>query len=319
MLVCAWFVAGGALPALAQTAATGSAADSSAAAARRGVYPHFGWSVDAPVVGASVALLAGGVAMTTDKQVVPPVGLDPGGIHWSVDRDAIGHNSTDANAASNWFRNAAVIYPMALTFASAPGGERWRVTATRAIVYGEAVLVAESIAGIVKVSTARPRPFTYLPESERPDHPKYDVTDSRAFQSMPSGHAATSWCAASFAITDHLISRPQAGWLERSAVGFVGGWLASSTARLRVEAGQHFPSDVMTGSLIGAASGVSVPLLHRWFRGHDRAPMPSGHAWLQALAGTAVGVGAGYLTANAFDDPSPGAQPAQILSLPLPE
>jgi membrane-associated phospholipid phosphatase len=39
--------------------------------------------------------------------------------------------------------------------------------------------------------------------------------------------------------------------------------LATATAVLRVEAGKHFWTDVIAGSLAGAAVGVLVPTLHR--------------------------------------------------------
>jgi len=64
-------------------------------------------------------------------------------------------------------------------------------------------------------------------------------------------------------MTTHLLQRPQASWVERAGVGFLGGVLAGTTSALRVEAGQHFPSDVLVGAGIGIVSGVAVPLLHR--------------------------------------------------------
>ena len=64
-------------------------------------------------------------------------------------------------------------------------------------------------------------------------------------------------------MTTHLLQRPRASWVERAGVGFLGGVLAGSTSALRVEAGQHFPSDVLVGAGIGVVSGVAVPLLHR--------------------------------------------------------
>jgi membrane-associated phospholipid phosphatase len=288
--------------ALASGLATSVAAQDTASAPKPvAVQPQFSWKLDAPIAGVGLAALLGAAAMTTDVQTVPAAGLDPSTIHWSVDRDAVGHLSTDANAASNWFRNAAVVYPVALAFASAPSDTRLRSTGTRVVVYGESMLLAGGITSLIKIGDSRPRPFTYVPASSLPDHDRYRTDDKRAFHSMPSGHASTTACAASFAITDHLLTRPQAHWLERAAVGFTSGALAASTASLRVEAGQHFPSDVMAGAAIGTATGIGVPLLHRWIAGDHVTPRPTGHAWLQAGAGAVVGIGTGLLIAEGFD------------------
>ena len=68
--------------------------------------------------------------------------------------------------------------------------------------------------------------------------------------------------ATSLATTEHLLTRPEASTRERLVVGFTGGALGAATAALRVEAGQHFPSDVLVGSAIGIATGVTLPLAH---------------------------------------------------------
>jgi membrane-associated phospholipid phosphatase len=39
--------------------------------------------------------------------------------------------------------------------------------------------------------------------------------------------------------------------------------LAGATSALRVEAGQHFPTDVVVGAVLGISTGVAVPLFHR--------------------------------------------------------
>ena len=96
-------------------------------------------------------------------------------------------------------------------------------------------------------------------------------------------------------MTEHLLYRPEASGLERVAIGFLGGALGTSTAALRVAAGQHFPTDVIVGSLIGAGTGVTVPLLHR-----GSQPMPSSRAWLQMWGGALGGSIVGILVGTAF-------------------
>ncbi len=263
--------------------------------------PVSSWGVDGAILGFSAATFLIGAATSTDIQTVPPEGLDPTGIRLGIDRDVVGHSDTDADVASNRFRDAAAIYPLALVLITAPGGERWRSGLEHAALYSEAVLLAHGVIYMAKVGVSRPRPFTYLPESERPDNSEYRVDGKRAFQSMPSGHAATAWCGMGFAVAAHLMSRPEAGWFENSAVAFTGAVLATTTSALRIEAGQHFPTDTMVGGLIAVSSGAGVPLLHRWFAGDARVPWPSGRAWLHSGLGTVLGVGVGLLLTSAFE------------------
>ena len=162
------------------------------------------------------------------------------------------------------------------------------------VLYGESLLLAQGITQILKPAFSRPRPFTYLPAAERPAGKAYDVATDHAFVSMPSGHAAGSFAAASYAATDNLLSRPDAGSGEHVAVAAIGGLMAGFTSNLRIVAEQHFPSDALVGSLIGTVSGVSIPLLHSYvFPGGGKAPHPGGHQWLVTAVGYALGAGAG--------------------------
>ncbi len=263
-------------------------------AAPSSVHPEFRVLPDAPKLMTGVALLLASRPLSITRKAVPPAGLDPKTIHWSVDRHALGEASTRADIQSDYVRDAALAYPLILAFASQPAGTRWNGTARRGLVYSEAVMVAEGVAMIIKNVADRPRPFTYLPIDERRSGSAFDVTSDEAFRSMPSGHTTAAFTAAAFAITDHLISRPQASWQERVAVAAVGGLLAGMTASMRVRGGQHFPSDVIVGGLIGTASGVLVPLVQRYASADGRrAARPSGRAWWQAVGGMVGGISVG--------------------------
>jgi len=249
-------------------------------------------------------LLASGAAsigigelLNTDRLEVPPQGLDPGGIHLELDQRVIHNSDTDADTRSNWMRNASIAFPIVLSAVSAPNGARLRAPLDRGLLYVECLGLANGITAITKSAVSRPRPFTYQAASDRPTNSNYDVGTDRAFQSMPSGHSTTTWCAATFGIVDHLLTRPQGGWLENATVGFVGGCLATTASALRVEAGQHFPTDVMVGAGIGITSGVMVPLAHRYLGNGVRAPLPPRRTWLEAVAGTLAGIGTGLLIA----------------------
>jgi membrane-associated phospholipid phosphatase len=270
---------------------TGAGAEGSVSRA----LPRLGWLTDGVVSAASAGayLVSRGLSIT--HQSVPPQGLDPSNISWGIDRRSIGHPSTGADKASDVTLAATMVGAPVLALLTQPGVQGFGNVVRRPLVlYGESLLLAEAGIRLLKRSADRPRPFTYLPESERPTSPAYDVNADGAFLSMPSGHATISFTAASFAAADNLLSHPDAGWQEHVAVAAVGGLLAGATGNLRIKADQHFPSDVLVGGLMGTACGVSIPLLPGYvLPGGHQAQHPPGHAWLETAAGYLLGAGVG--------------------------
>jgi membrane-associated phospholipid phosphatase len=259
------------------------------------MYPSYRRRLDVPLSIAAASVLLAGLLIGTDVDPVPPEGLDPSEIPLGIDRDAVGRNDESADTASDWTVAASIAFPFVVTLTSPASGGGPRGLARRSLVYAQALLFKEGITGVAKRSFSRARPFTYLPEEERPGHSGYDVTADRAFRAMPSGHASGAWTAVSVGITEHVLTRPDASSFERISIGFLGGALAASTAALRVEAGQHFPSDVVVGAAVGITNGVTLPLLHR-----GEQPLPARRSWLEAAAGTVAGAAVGALIASAL-------------------
>ncbi|GMR13553.1 MAG: hypothetical protein BMS9Abin29_1765 [Gemmatimonadota bacterium] len=252
-------------------------------------YPDLRKGREITLAGVGSGIMGTALLLPAVFRDVPAQGFDPAGIVWGVDRNIVGNRSLDANATSDWTRNAAVVFPLVLAWATGQPGERWSEFGRSSSVYAETFLISRGLTNLGKATLRRSRPFTYLSLADRPQDSAYDVSRERAFRSMPSGHAASAWTGATLGMMEHLLRRPEASWVERAGVGFLGGALAGSTSALRVAAGQHFPSDVLAGAGIGLATGVTVPLLHR-----GKQPLPSSKAWLAmvggALAGTLVGV-----------------------------
>jgi undecaprenyl-diphosphatase len=100
------------------------------------------------------------------------------------------------------------------------------------------VWAADLLALALKAAVARPRPFETIPEAD-------PLIGATVGQSMPSGHAATSFAGA--VILTYL--------LPRGAPLFF--LLASAIAFSRVYVGVHYVSDVIVGALLGTAVGLA--------------------------------------------------------------
>lgn len=241
---------------------------------------------DVAVLGTGAVLGGlGAFVLEADVRTVPPAGLDRNAIHLGWDRRAIDTPDPGALSASNVTLGASVILPAVFGLAfptpegRKPGFLRLGTTGT------EAAILALGGAQFAKSLIGRPRPYTYLPEAERPAGDRYDTGRVEAFESMPSGHATLAWTAAMTGVGYLASRRPDLpGWVHFLG-GAAAGGLATSTSLLRVQGQGHFPSDVVAGSLWGGTAGTAVVLL----RGGPAAPGDRGKAWLRSLLGVAAG------------------------------
>lgn len=110
----------------------------------------------------------------------------------------------------------------------------------------------------------RARPFTYNPEI--PLEQKLGVAKSNSFFSGHVSFAATSTFFMAKVFTDY---RQIKGW-KRVAVFSAAAVPPALVGYYRMRAGKHFRTDVITGFLVGAASGILVPEFHRRISKHNR-------------------------------------------------
>ena len=129
--------------------------------------------------------------------------------------------------------------------------------ANAGIVYGEALALNFVLNNLTKVFVSRRRPYTYWPGAA-----STSWSQNRAdwYVSFYSGHSSTTFTAA-FAGA-YLFGEASSDPALRSLVWGSELMLASLTATLRVRAGRHYYSDILTGALVGTAIGLGVPLLH---------------------------------------------------------
>ena len=248
------------------------------------------------LLGVGTGLLAAHALVPPAKgRAVPPQGFSPIEIALPLDRDVVGNRSVGADRASDWTLKALLALPLFIAGTTSEAGARWRDFGSSTLVYAETFLISQGITRLAKSTLGRPRPYAYMPVGSRPNEFRYDVSKDRTFRSMPSGHSASAWTGAALGLIGHLLRRPDASPLERVGIGFLSGALAGATATLRVEAGQHFPSDVLVGAGIGILTGVTLPLLH-----HGERSLPTSSAWSQAVGGVVAGTLFGVVVARTY-------------------
>lgn len=145
-----------------------------------------------------------------------------------------------------------------------------------AFMYAESGSLAFTLTDITKIAVGRPRPIDYIncPPVENPTgtgtvpNTGPGCNSTNLGLSFFSGHAAGVAAIGATATYLAFVRSPRSPrpWITLG----VATALTAFVSYERVRAGQHFPTDVIAGSMAGAAIGVLVPHLHR----HKEEPPP---------------------------------------------
>jgi len=172
-------------------------------------------------------------------------------------RDALRWSSTStANLLSNLtgFGLAPASAFGLLAVASVADG-RGRNWPTDAVVVLETALIAGDMNQLVKMVAGRRRPYVRF--GPDPDAPARSFDENLSFY---SGHASYTFALAVASGTVASI-RDYRGAPYVWATGLTA---AALTSYLRIAADKHYATDVLTGALIGSATGFAIPyLFHR--------------------------------------------------------
>jgi undecaprenyl-diphosphatase len=224
---------------------------------------HF--TVDPVVDG---VLVAGGVTFTAllsrilSTGEITPTPLQAGASDrlLAIDRVAV-TQTIDPNASglSNVGLYAAYAYAVLDPILSGVRDGR-RALLVDAVLYAESISLTSAFTYATKIGVRRPRPSDYARCGDDPNAPGCQSTDLQL--SFFSGHASTT---GAISATATYLAFMRAGprearpWITLA----VGTLLTAFVSYERVRAGEHFPTDVIMGSLAGAGIGVLVPHFHR--------------------------------------------------------
>lgn len=170
---------------------------------------------------------------------------------WSIDKGATRNFSSTAESISDVVLISGATLPF-LTFFTHNCRQE---ASTIGILALETLLLNAGVTNITKGLAKRYRPFNYNPNV--PEEMKLSNTSRLSFF---SGHASTtasfSFMAAKV-ITDLHPDLKNKGLIWATAAAF-----PALVSYLRYEAGKHFPTDLITGYVVGATIGYLVPQLH---------------------------------------------------------
>lgn len=275
-----------------------SGRDSAAAEPRQGDNQHF--TID-PVVDGVVTFGSAGFSellhlILTTGEIQPTPPGDPHKL-LAIDRIAVTQNiDRRGETYSNIGLWTAFGYAVMDPIVSGVRNGR-RALLVDAIMYAESIAVSQAVTETMKIAVRRPRPIDYAAcgADTRPAVGT-NCANTDLQLSFFSGHAATT--AAIGATATYLAfvrhgSRGVRPWITLAA----GTVLTAFVSYQRVRSGEHFPTDVMMGSLAGGAIGVLVPHLHRWPHLHgtdyEAPPVWIGFAPL-SRGGTGFTIGANF-------------------------
>ena len=178
--------------------------------------------------------------------------IDRAAVTQTIDPNAGGYSDIGLYAAIGY----AVLDPVLTGVRDGP-----RSGLVDAVMYAESVAITSAFTDATKIGVRRPRPIDYANCGGATPNP--DLCSATDLQlSFFSGHASTTGAIVG---TATYLAFVRSGWRSPRpwlTLG-IGTLLTSFVSYERVRSGEHFPTDVIMGSLAGAGIGVLVPHLHR--------------------------------------------------------
>jgi membrane-associated phospholipid phosphatase len=220
------------------------------------VYPRYelAWSRDGWIVGASAAGAIGALVIgdSNEPLTAPEIERLSRESVKGFDRSATYRFSEGISDASYVLVGATIAAPLAL-FLDARVRADWEAVA---MMYSETMALGVVLPAIAKSGAQRIRPFVYNPDI--PSAKKLDLDPKGSFFSR---HTTLAFASAVFLCTVYDDYHPGA---KARPYLWAGAILAAAgVGYMRYESGQHFPTDIIAGAIVGSALGYGIPRLHR--------------------------------------------------------
>jgi hypothetical protein len=221
---------------------------------------HISWKVDAPVTGVGLGLSVLGLHFIQNKDslTTPEANAKQRSDVPAFDRGNAGFYSDKDNKTS--YVPFFAGFAMPLVFVVADKTEREQAGKIL-VMYTESLAITSALYTMTAGNINRSRPLVY---PDKNGNFKADIgkrTSNNSQRSFYAGHTAATASASFFAAKVFSDLHPDSKL--RPYVWIVSAALPAVTAYYRYESGEHFLSDNILGYVIGAASGILVPELHK--------------------------------------------------------
>ena len=231
---------------------------------------NWDWNKDGYILGGSFLFWGGSqwLKSNADKITIMDLPLrDPENL-WGIDRGATENYSKSSQSLSDIFLYTSFLLPVS-HYTGLKCRRQGFVIAGMAL---ETFFINDGITNTLKALTKRFRPFTY-----NPDVPIEEKLSTGARYSFASGHSSNTAALGFFSAKVFSDLYPDSRW--KPVIWSLGVTLPALTGYLRYRAGKHFPTDIISGYILGASVGYLVPHFHK-ISNDDMAlsliPIPNG-------------------------------------------
>lgn len=225
---------------------------------------YVSWKRDLPYTVAGAGALFGGYLIEEGTDPILLQNLNRPQVN-ALDEGAINNRSPSARTFSDILAYGSLVTPVAIIADRESIGEAAKV----GLLFTETMVINYGITSLIKGVVRRPRPYLY--QMNNPDL----VIGAYGRSSFPSAHTSNTAAATFFFGRAFADYHPDSKL--RPYVWTMAAIVPAATGYLRIQAGEHFLTDVIAGYALGASVGYLVPTLHkRPLAGNRLVVMPTG-------------------------------------------
>lgn len=209
---------------------------------------------DGLILGTGIGVSLLGHILLTDADLATQQGVE--GLNIDdlnfFDRSSALNHSSAAVTASDIILFSSAVLPFTSYLTKGCSNDRVAI----GVMAVEAFLITNGITNIIKAQVGRYRPYNY-----NPDVGLDEKLSGSSRLSFLSGHA--SFSAAMSFFTAKIIVDTNPDMKNKFLVWVPSAVIPAAISYLRVKGGRHFPTDVISGYVLGATIGYLIPSLHK--------------------------------------------------------